>query len=87
MARPNPAVLQVFLFRDGEFLGTEMFSERQVSVGRDPDVADLLLESTQISRQHAIIEHDGAKVSIRDAGFHGSRRKARGNDLGLLDAA
>ncbi len=66
--RSGPAVLQVHIFRDGEFLGTDVFAERQIVVGRDPDEADLVLESSQVSRRHAIIENDGGKVTVRDAG-------------------
>ncbi|HSI06050.1 MAG TPA: FHA domain-containing protein, partial [Myxococcota bacterium] len=66
--RPGPAVLQVHIFRDGEFLGTDVFAERQIVVGRDPDEADLVLESSQVSRRHAIIENEGGRVTVRDAG-------------------
>lgn len=66
--RSGPAVLQVHIFRDGEFLGTDVFAEKQIVVGRDPDEADLVLESSQVSRRHAIIENDGGKVTVRDAG-------------------
>jgi pSer/pThr/pTyr-binding forkhead associated (FHA) protein len=45
-----------------------MFSDRQVIVGRDPTVADLVLESSQVSRRHAILEQNGSTVLIRDAG-------------------
>ena len=65
MGRPSPAVLQVFLFKDGEYLGTDMFSERQVIVGRDPTVADLVLESSQVSRKHAILEQDGSTKVLK----------------------
>ncbi len=64
--RPGP--LQVHIFRDGEFLGTDVFAERQIVVGRDPDEADLVLESSQVSRRHAIIENEGGRVTVRDAG-------------------
>ncbi|MBC7792512.1 MAG: AgmX/PglI C-terminal domain-containing protein [Clostridia bacterium] len=66
--KTGPAVLQVHIFRDGEFLGTDVFSERQIVVGRDPDESDLVLESSQVSRKHAIIENDNGKLSVRDAG-------------------
>ncbi len=66
--RPGPAVLQVHIFRDGEFMGTDIFAERQIIIGRDPDEADLVLESSQVSRKHAIIENDGGRVRVRDAG-------------------
>lgn len=66
--RTGPAVLQVHIFRDGDFLGTDVFNERQIIIGRDPDEADLVLESSQVSRKHAIIENDNGKLSVRDAG-------------------
>ncbi len=66
--RTGPAVLQVHIFRDGEFMGTDVFSERQIVIGRDPDEADLVLESSQVSRKHAIIENDNGKLTVRDAG-------------------
>lgn len=66
--RSNPSVLQVYIFRDGQFLGTDIFSERHVIIGRDPDESDLVLESSQVSRKHATIEHDGEHVVVRDAG-------------------
>lgn len=66
--RSSPSVLQVYIFRDGQFLGTDIFSERHVIIGRDPDESDLVLESSQVSRKHATIEHDGEHVVVRDAG-------------------
>lgn len=66
--RSTPSVLQVYIFRDGEFLGTDIFAERQIIVGRDPDEADLVLASTQVSRKHAVIEHEGGRVIVRDTG-------------------
>ncbi len=69
MASPRtPTVLQVFLFRQGEFLGTEVFAERQVSIGREAPLADLVLASTDVSRRHALIEHDGTHVVVKDLG-------------------
>jgi hypothetical protein len=62
------AVVQVFVFRGGQFVGTDVFAENRFVVGRDPASADLVLESTEVSRAHAIIEHDGERVFIRDAG-------------------
>ncbi|MBN1959378.1 MAG: FHA domain-containing protein [Deltaproteobacteria bacterium] len=62
---PSAAVLQVFVFKDGEFIGTDLFTQREVVIGRDA-TADLLLESGSVSRRHAIFEQDGKRVFIRD---------------------
>ncbi|MBI3179437.1 MAG: FHA domain-containing protein, partial [Deltaproteobacteria bacterium] len=93
--RPSAAVLQVFILRNGELLGTDMFNSSKVVVGRDPTVADLVLESSQVSRRHAVLEHDGAKVTVRDLGstngvFVNGRKVesasvSRLDDLGLGD--
>ena len=61
-------VLQVFIFKSGEFVDTDVFSQNRVLVGRDTDSADLVLNSTHVSRRHAVIEHDGTKVTVQDAG-------------------
>ena len=96
-AKAQPAgsiVMQVFVFKNGEFVGTEIFAERQVVVGSDPTVADLVLESAQVSPKHAILEHDGSRIRVRDAGgtngvFIGNRRieeqeeVSRLNEVGL----
>ena len=66
MVRAAPTVLQVYLFRSSEFLGTDLFAERKIVIGRDPDLADLVLESSQVSRRHAVIEHDGQTVKVVD---------------------
>ena len=47
---------------DGDFVGTEVFTDTEIIIGRDPNQADLPLESTQVSRQHAVIEVDGVML-------------------------
>lgn len=66
--KKSAAVLQVFIFKDGEFVGNEIFIEHTVVVGRDKAGADLVLDSEHVSRAHAIIEHDGEQVFVKDAG-------------------
>ncbi len=61
-------MLQVFVFRDGEFLGTDVFAQKRVVIGRKGGDADLLLDSPEVSRNHAFIEVDGRIVHITDAG-------------------
>ena len=51
-----------------------------LTIGRDPS-ADLVLDSKRVSRQHCILEADGADWSIRDTGstngiaVNGTRRE------------
>src|SRR4051812_44278163 len=61
-------VLQVFIFKGGEFLGTDVFDKARILVGRDSDSADLVLESTHVSRRHAVIDVEGDRIFIQDAG-------------------
>lgn len=63
-----PSVLQVFIFRSGEFQGTDIFAEQPITIGRDPEVANLVLESSQVSRKHATLEFDDNKIQIKDLG-------------------
>lgn len=65
-SRPSPSVLQVYIFKEGEFLGTDIFAEREIVIGRDPDEADLVLESGQVSRAHAVLTVDGRKITVED---------------------
>ncbi len=50
----QPPVLQVFIFKDGRFWGTEVFAQPQIVMGRSPD-CDLPLDDDVISRNHAVI--------------------------------
>ena len=85
---PSAVVLQVFVFKNGEFIGSDLFTEREVVVGRDAG-ANLVLDSSTVSRSHAILEHDGKRVFVRDAGstngvFLNDRKVERG-EVGRLD--
>ena len=62
---PN-TVLQVYIFREGEFIGTDVFMEQEIVVGRDPDSVDLYLDSTEVSRQHARIVVGDGTITIED---------------------
>lgn len=54
-SRVEPTVLQVFIFREGRFFGTECFAQQRIVMGRNPDV-DLELDDDQISRTHASVQ-------------------------------
>lgn len=67
----TPGVLQAYIFKNDEFLGTEVFVEREVVVGRDPEVSDLVLDSSEVSREHARIDVNGARIQITDLSTNG----------------
>src|SRR6478735_575603 len=60
--------LRVAIFRNGELVSKETFGARHVIVGRDPTLADLVIGSGQVSREHALLEHDGHRVYVHDLG-------------------
>lgn len=62
-------VVQVFIFRDGQFLGNEMATGDRIEVGRDPS-CEVHLEDESVSRKHCFLfEHDG-RLAVQDAGSH-----------------
>jgi len=72
MAGRSPAgqeigVLQIFIFRDGRFWGTECFAQSRVVMGRSPDV-DLELDDDLCSRNHAAITQTPEGLILEDLG-------------------
>ncbi len=61
----EPTVLQVFVFKDGRFFGTECFAQGQIILGRSPDV-DLQLDDDITSRSHASIELGAEGLILED---------------------
>lgn len=60
-------VLQVFVFRDGAFLGTEMATGERLEIGRDPECA-VRLDDDACSRRHALIFETEGRLAIQDLG-------------------
>ena len=60
------AILRVSVYRGGDLIGAENFRIRHIIVGRDPTMADLVIGSGKVSREHALVEHDGSKVFVHD---------------------
>ena len=60
-------VLEIFLFRGEQFLGSRVFSEQMITIGRGNGNL-LTLDDRQISRLHATIVVDGARLMVRDEG-------------------
>ncbi len=83
-------LLQVQVYRGEAHLGTRVFSQRRVIVGRTGRRADLVLDSNDVSRAHAVFEHDGALVRVRDNGSTNgvfvNGRKVAEAVVGSLDA-
>ncbi|NOZ88182.1 MAG: FHA domain-containing protein [Deltaproteobacteria bacterium] len=64
MVRQSP-VVQVFIFREGRFWGTELFAQQQIIMGRSPDV-DLQLDDDVVSRTHAAMSLEAGKMVLED---------------------
>ena len=58
-------VFQVFVFRDGEFQGTEMAAGPRFEAGRDPSCAVVVADELA-SRQHFRVSARGADVVLED---------------------
>jgi ABC-2 type transport system ATP-binding protein len=58
----------VLVFTDGPNAGTSVPIGRQVLVGRDPQVADVVLDDAEVSRRHATLSPSGAGVTVQDLG-------------------
>ncbi len=60
-------VLEIFLFRGEQLLGSRVYSESNITIGRGSTNL-LTLDDRQVSRLHATIVVDGARLMIRDEG-------------------
>ena len=69
----SESVLQVFLFRDGAYVGSEVFSENELVVGSG-DEADLVVNDDFVGDAHAIIAREGQKVRVLDLGHAGGTK-------------
>ena len=63
----NNVVFQVFVFRDGEFLGTEMVTGTTFVMGRDP-ACNLLIQDEMASRRHMQVSFTGQDMVLQDLG-------------------
>ena len=59
------AVLQVFVFRNGEYIGSEMYPESEIRIGSGPDV-QLHLDDARIAPLHALISHGQGRMTVRN---------------------
>jgi hypothetical protein len=64
----NPSgAIEVFVFKDGRFLGSRCYSQTVVTVGRGRG-ATLKLMDPSISEQHAVIRFEAGSLVLSDAG-------------------
>lgn len=63
----NGSVLKVRLSLKGRPLRSYRFSQKEVSIGRDPE-ADIFLDNTGISRSHARFERTPGGYAVEDLG-------------------
>ncbi|HUT99964.1 MAG TPA: FHA domain-containing protein [Myxococcota bacterium] len=83
------SVLQVSFYYDGEFYGTECFTQRRLVIGRGPD-ADIRIECDLISRVHAVLRIVGERIIVEDLssrnGIRVNNRAVRRAPLGNWDS-
>ncbi len=65
--RREHTVLQVFIFREGRFWGTECFAQNKLTIGRSPEV-DLQLDDDIISRTHTEVSVTSEGLVVEDLG-------------------
>jgi hypothetical protein len=61
------SVLQVFVFRDGNYVGNEVFTEPEVLIGHGDNV-DLFLDDEFVGPNHALLAHGGGQVMLTKLG-------------------
>jgi hypothetical protein len=65
-ADKNQSMIEAFVFRDDKFLGTEIFTGRELLIGRDAGVHSLTLDSSSVSREHARVAVVDGDLCIED---------------------
>ncbi|MBW1807771.1 MAG: FHA domain-containing protein [Deltaproteobacteria bacterium] len=64
-AYQGASILQVSLFYQGGYYGTECFSQKHIIIGRVPN-ADINVQCDLVSRRHAEIQVIGDKIFVQD---------------------
>ena len=67
MARQKPGVVQVFVFKNGEFYGSDCFAQAEIRIGRSED-CDLKLDGDEVSRDHAVLRIEDDGLVLEDLG-------------------
>ncbi|MEL6183844.1 MAG: FHA domain-containing protein, partial [Myxococcota bacterium] len=66
-------VVQVFVFRDGAYVGSEVFSEPELVLGSG-EGADLWIDDPSVGDAHAILAREGTELRLLDLGHAGGTR-------------
>ena len=66
-------VLQVFVFREGNYVGSELFVEPELVLGSG-EGADLVIPDSAVGDAHAILAREGDQLRILDLGHPGGTR-------------
>ena len=61
----SDSILQVFVFRDGAYVGSELFADSEIVVGRGDDV-DLLLSDAAVAPSQAVLTFNGQQATLLD---------------------
>ena len=69
----EPSVIQVYVFRDGEYLGSEVFAEPEINIGSGQAV-DLFLDDPRVAARHAVLHNAGSQSSLLDLGAPGGTK-------------
>mgnify|MGYP006293155315 CR=1 FL=1 len=72
----SPSVLQVFVFRSGQYVGSEIFPEPEIVIGSS-DGADLHIDDEGVAPNHAILNNKEGKATLLDLGASGGTRVNR----------
>lgn len=67
---PSSGAVEVFVFKDGRFLGSRCYSQSTIVIGRGRN-ATLKLHDPTISERHAIIRVEGGSLVLADNDSHG----------------
>jgi pSer/pThr/pTyr-binding forkhead associated (FHA) protein len=67
MTRQESVVVQVFVFKNGEFYGSDCFASTEIKIGRGED-ADLRLDGDEVSRDHAVLRVGEQGLILEDSG-------------------
>lgn len=63
----EPSVLQVFVFKAGNYVGSEVFTEDEIVIGSG-DGVDLALDDAAVANNHAILSHGNDQATLLDLG-------------------
>src|SRR5438552_5976291 len=63
----SDSVIQVFVFREGNYVGNEVFTEPEIVIGHG-DGVDLSLEDELVAYNHALLSHENGQATLLKLG-------------------